>query len=607
MEIAQLPNVAVKSTTAPSMPNVITLTFNGVDFNLVPSNNDTSAAISLSVDSSGEFKTINLQSFTGSLIVCKNTKQSFSSSTAMTTGVSTNSMNCEKAANTVEDEPVSPGHASDPLKDIPRGQQQLSFGSKKGTKNKKRGVNGDSQKRKRLSQEAEVPSLGQSSQSLSQQQTNAVDFDVDTLLKAPMIASPLARSTKIEELVRREEMKPTQSEESTEVLQEDGNDQEIQQENSPNAIKEIDEDGMDIDEANPYAAKDESPSCVSVVDKNAPTPRWGQTMTLIDDSKVLVYGGQLYDPAENKLTTMTDLYVYDLKKKTWSKPVNCEGMPRTWHSATFLPDRQLLISFGGESFNPKTKKTVTTDQVMVLDTEIMLWYPPSVSGNVPSGRSGHTATLLPNTNELVVFGGVKNNKWQNTMAVLDSMRWSWSVPKITGTAPKPRSYHSATAVPSSDGDGYMLVVFGGNNETECFNTVHVLDATKENWSWIHPNVSGTPPLPRTGHNATLLEDGKTIFIHGGWDPNDDQANDEDMMFGDSFLLDTSTWTWKAGPKPKFVPGAGENGGLKRVGASSVLAPGDDMSHVLIFGGRIPGDKFASDFQSATVPQRLMGM
>lgn len=607
MEIAQIPNIASKSPV-PSSTNVITLTFNGVDFNLVPSNNDTSAGISLSANSSGEFTTINLQSFTGSLIVSKNAKEAFATSAMMTVGVPQNNMNSERAANTVEDDPVSPGNASGgPSKDIPKGQQQLSFGTKKGTKNKKRGVSGDSQKRKKLSSEAEVPSLGQSSQSLSQQQTNAADFDVDHLLNAPMIASPLVRSSKIGELVRREEIKPTQSEDSMELLKEDGNKQDIQQENSPNAIKEIDVESMDVEEENPYATKDKESSSDSVVDKNAPTPRWGQTMTLIDDCKVIVYGGQVYDAVENKLSTMTDLYVYDLKKKSWSKPVNCEGMPRTWHSATFLPDRQLLISFGGESFNPKTKKTVTTDQVMVLDTEIMLWYPPSVSGNVPSGRSGHTATLLPNTNELVVFGGVKNNKWQNSMAVLDSMRWSWSVPKVTGTAPKPRSYHSATAVPSSDGNGYIIVVFGGNNETECFNTVHVLDATKENWSWFHPNVSGTPPSPRTGHHATLLEDGKTIFIHGGWDPNDDQVDDEDMMFGDSFLLDTSTWTWKVGPKPKFLSGAGDNGGLKRVGASSVLAPGDDMSHVLIFGGRVPGDKFSNDFQSATVPQRMMGM
>jgi len=158
-----------------------------------------------------------------------------------------------------------------------------------------------------------------------------------------------------------------------------------------------------------------------------PCHRWGQTMTFIDHYRLLVYGGQFYDTKEDILKTIPDVYLYDMTKQAWSKPINCESVPRTWHTSTFLPDRQLLISFGGESFNPKTKKTTTTDQVMVLDTEIMLWYPPSVSGEVPVGRSGHSASLVPNTNELVVFGGVRNSKWMKTVAVLDTARWKWSV------------------------------------------------------------------------------------------------------------------------------------------------------------------------------------
>lgn len=286
------------------------------------------------------------------------------------------------------------------------------------------------------------------------------------------------------------------------------------------------------------------------------------------------------------------------------------GMPRTWHTSTFLPDRSLLISFGGERYNPETKKTQTTDEVMVLDTEIMLWYPPSVSGQVPTGRSGHSASLLPSTNELVVFGGVKNNKWQKSLAVLDTMRWKWMSPKVTGDAPRARSYHSATPVPSMENEGSMLVVFGGNNETQCFNTVHVLDTTGEDgkWSWIHPSISGTPPSPRTGHCAILLEDQKTILIYGGWDPNDEDEDfcDAKMICGDAYLLDTEAWTWKPGPHPKYVAKCGaENGGSKRTGACALLAPGEDLSQVLVFGGRVPNDKFANDFQSITVPQRMI--
>mmetsp|Transcript_37988 Transcript_37988/g.82650 ORF Transcript_37988/g.82650 Transcript_37988/m.82650 type:complete len:782 (-) Transcript_37988:521-2866(-) len=338
--------------------------------------------------------------------------------------------------------------------------------------------------------------------------------------------------------------------------------------------------------------------------KHHPCARWGQTMTLIDHGRILVYGGQTFDTEANSFKTLPDIHVYDMSTRKWTKPVSSESVPRTWHSATFLPERQLLISFGGDQWNEKTKKVATTDEVMVLDTDIMLWYPPSVSGQIPSGRSGHTASLLPHTNELVVFGGVKNNKWQNSVAVLDTTRWKWSVPKIAGSAPRPRSYHTATAVGASHGRS-RLVIFGGNDEAESFDTVHVLDASNSKMSWFHPVVSGTAPSARSGHIATLLEDNKTILIYGGWDLNlDEEAckDDADMIFEDSFLLDTELWTWSPGPKIKYDGSSGvPNGGSRRVGHSAVLAPSEEGAQVLVFGGRVPGDEFSSDFQKFVVP------
>eukprot|EP00804_Cyclotella_cryptica_P010864 CCRYP_008793-RA/>CCRYP_008793-RA protein AED:0.00 eAED:0.00 QI:1125/-1/1/1/-1/1/1/198/434 len=334
----------------------------------------------------------------------------------------------------------------------------------------------------------------------------------------------------------------------------------------------------------------------------SPCPRWGQSMTMIDHKRLVVYGGQTFDQATQTAKPLADLFVYDLFEHEWVKPMNCEGVARTWHTATFLPDKQLLLCFGGDVVDEKTGKTTTTEEVMVLDTEIMLWFPPSVSGQVPSGRSGHTASLLNNSNELVVFGGVKNGKWLNSISVLDTGRWKWSTPKILGDAPPPRSYHSATSLTSSDkksNEGSRIVIFGGNNDTKCFNGVHVLEQTNGKMSWSHPKVSGKAPAPRTGHTATLLEDGSTILIYGGWDPNTEDEKGDDLIFGDSFLLDTKSWTWKKGPKPRYTSfnnTAANNGGLERVGHSAVLAPGAEGVQVLAFGGRVL-DGFSSDFQS----------
>jgi hypothetical protein len=117
------------------------------------------------------------------------------------------------------------------------------------------------------------------------------------------------------------------------------------------------------------------------IDNGAPPARWGYTMTCLDDDKdhpkVLVYGGQTVTE-DSEVVTHGDIHVYDVATESWSKPVHCEGVDRQWHSATFVPERQLLIAFGGEAPDKSSKKNTgkmsSMNQVMVLDTEIMLWY-----------------------------------------------------------------------------------------------------------------------------------------------------------------------------------------------------------------------------------------
>ena len=43
---------------------------------------------------------------------------------------------------------------------------------------------------------------------------------------------------------------------------------------------------------------------------------------------------------------------------------------------------------------------------------------------------------------------------------------------------------------------------------------------------------------------------------------------EDLVFGDSFLLNTKTWTWTKGPKSRWLKSSARNGGPSRVGHSA---------------------------------------
>lgn len=305
---------------------------------------------------------------------------------------------------------------------------------------------------------------------------------------------------------------------------------------------------------------------------NAPK-RWGHTLTKLDNNRILVYGGQTIDK-ENVPVTLQDVQVFDGVSNSWYTPFNCEGKPRTWHSSTFMPERHLLISLFGESINPKTKKVKTENTVMVLDTEIMLWYPPSVTGEVTS-RSGHTATLLGT--DLVVFGGVKGRKFLNSISVLDTTAWSWEgTVKATGVAPQPRSYHSAVAISDT-----KLVVFGGNNADKSFNTIHVLEKNGKKFHWSHPNASGTLPSPRTGHSMVLRNG--MIVVFGGWDPSTDDS--EDCIFNDAFILDTKSWTWKRSISSKGLVG-------------HRMETLEDS--IVVFGGRQAGDVFSGEFFNLNV-------
>jgi hypothetical protein len=158
-----------------------------------------------------------------------------------------------------------------------------------------------------------------------------------------------------------------------------------------------------------------------------------------------------------------------------------------------------------------------------------------------------------------------------------------------------------------------MVIFGGNDGDTCYNDVVLLtssptstsssNATAANdttdWTWSRPNVTGQLPRPRTGHSACLLEDGKTLMIHGGWNPSDSDKEEvrhkeievflyirvcdlffscDDISFecffflinllhlycrklmsnyikieyfNDAYLLNTDNWEWRAAP-PSFL-------------------------------------------------------
>ncbi len=125
----------IPQTASPNQisQNFITLTFNGVDFRLVPSSASSSAptddtpGLSLIPNSGGKFTAIQLNSFTGTLYVCENSSNNFNTETPETPIP-------KSSTTTIEDEgsPVNIHKEEKKIKTVAKkGQQQLPFEKKK--------------------------------------------------------------------------------------------------------------------------------------------------------------------------------------------------------------------------------------------------------------------------------------------------------------------------------------------------------------------------------------------------------------------------------------------------------------------------------------------
>ena len=122
--------------------------------------------------------------------------------------------------------------------------------------------------------------------------------------------------------------------------------------------------------------------------------------------------------------------------------MNCESLPRVWHSGTTLPGKHAVLFFGGER-DVGTGAPDFMSDMMIFDTDLLLWYPPATSGHMPSARcvlvrlsfcwlpgltpggccrSGHTITAMGDY--AVLFGGVRSRKWLADVFILRLGMWA---------------------------------------------------------------------------------------------------------------------------------------------------------------------------------------
>ncbi len=281
--------------------------------------------------------------------------------------------------------------------------------------------------------------------------------------------------------------------------------------------------------------------------------RSGHTATLLPNGKVLVVGG-----FTNQAGAASRAELYDPATGVWTMTGSLLPVPgfvtggRANHTATLLPNGKVLVAGGLVLFTAVPNGILSNSQL--YDPATGTW---STTGSFFNalGRSGHTATLLPNGKVLVV-GGFTNQAGAAPRAELyDPATGTWSMTgsllPVPGFVTGGRANHTATLLPN----GKVLVAGGLALFTAVPNgflsNSQLYDPATGTWSTTGSFFNG---LGRSGHTATLLPNGKVLVV-GGF-TNQAGAASRTELYDPA----TGIWTMTGSllPVPGFVTGGRAN-------------------------------------------------
>jgi hypothetical protein len=263
----------------------------------------------------------------------------------------------------------------------------------------------------------------------------------------------------------------------------------------------------------------------------------------------------------------SDFAVFDLNTRIWSKPCvgngsNTSPLPRPrWKSAmSSLLDQSKVVMFGGRVLNAEGTSTTVSDDLWVLETERLRWHTANtsvpnylspqnnesqetISRIWPPQREGHSIVTYADRDgdeAVLIFGGrdsaksylgdvwtINLHEFPNVTArqlVARSTDEADKTPGFRGDvgdankkrrgnkAPFPRSGHAA--VVRDDTELAEMVVFGGRNATQYLNDLWTLDIHRGTWKEIIPQ-QGTYPAPHPREDATAIFYRGNLYVFGG--------------------------------------------------------------------------------------------
>nr|AML78547.1 putative LOV domain-containing protein [Podocarpus coriaceus] len=247
-----------------------------------------------------------------------------------------------------------------------------------------------------------------------------------------------------------------------------------------------------------------------------PPGRWGHTLSCLNGSWLVVFGGC------GRQGLLNDVFILDLdaQQPTWREVAgSAPPLPRSWHSSCTLDGTKLIVSGGCADSGVLLSDTFLLDLTM----EKPMWREIPVSWTPPS-RLGHTLTVYGGR-KILMFGGLaKSGPLRLRSSDVYTIDLSEQEPKwryLTGSgmpgagnpggiAPPPRLDHVDVSLP-----GGRVLIFGGSVAgLHSASQLYLLDPTEEKPTWRMLNVPGQPPRFAWGH-STCVVGGTRALVLGG--------------------------------------------------------------------------------------------
>jgi len=223
--------------------------------------------------------------------------------------------------------------------------------------------------------------------------------------------------------------------------------------------------------------------------------RYGFTLTLLPDSKVLVAGG-----TTSWTGTLTDkAELYDPGTGTWT-PTSPVPTTRSSHSATLLPSGKVLVAGGIDT--PVNIASLAE----LYDPAAGSWSP---TGSLTAPRTGHRAALLLDGRVLVAGGAGPGSL---PMATAELYSEDSTPPALTLTTPAEGAVYTLNQVVLAD---YACADEpGGSGLASCVGDVP--DGAAIDTASVGPNTFTVTAEDNTGNTASLTRAYSVVYSFSGF-------------------------------------------------------------------------------------------